>query len=85
MNSRHNKIELELIQKRLTINELCRDMDFCIQMVQKSPHLHKIITAYVVEALTLCNLTRDEYNYILKTIDFDMVPVEENPYWGSAD
>ena len=85
MTNGHNEIELELIQKWLAMNELCGDMDACIRMVQKSPHLHKIITAYVIEALSLCNLTRDEYNHILKTIDFDMVPVEENPYWGRVD
>lgn len=85
MNNRRNEIELELIQKRFAMNALYQDMDACIQMVQKSPHLHKIITAYVIEALSLCSLSRNEYNQILKRIDFDMVPVEENPYWGSVD
>lgn len=85
MSSRYNEVKLQLLQKRLTMNDLCQDINACIQMVQRSPHLHKIITAYVVEALSLCNPTRDEYDYILKTIDFDMVPVEENPYWGSID
>lgn len=85
MTNGHNEIELELIQKWLTMNELCGDMDACIRMVQKSPHLHKIITAYVREALSLCILTKVEYDRIIATIDFDMVPVEENPHWGSID
>lgn len=83
MNNRHDEVKLEIIQKYLTMNELCRDMDACICMVQKSTHLHKIITAYVCEALSLCNLTKDEYCSIIKAIDFDMIPVEENPYWRS--
>lgn len=85
MKNRYTEIEQELILKHLIMNELCRDMDACIQMVQKSRCLQKIITAYVVQALSLCRLSTDQFNIILQMMDFDLVPVEENPFWGRVD